>query len=99
MLSSGSPAPFRSIVFVRRLCKASALMNGRRSVATQDIRIVFALLPFLLPPHQTTTDLDYHMLRGASVKNLKKRYSEQEINDAQQRLISRHLDWEVFSKK
>lgn len=99
MLSNGDPAPFRSIVFIRRLCKACALMHGRRSVAIQDIRVVFALLPFLLPPHQTTTDLDYHLLRGASVNNLSKKYSMQEINDAQQRLISRHLDWELFSKK
>ena len=100
ILSNGKQKPFRAVNFVRRLAKASALMNNRTKVNHNDLRQVFALLPFFIPPEPISTDLDYLILLKPNSTSWKKYreelvdkagYSEDSIYAARQRLITKHL--------
>lgn len=97
-LSNGKPSTFRSIKFVRRLVKAHALMNGRNKVALEDIREIFALTPFFVPPYPTSTDLEYRICKGIPENTLLKHYSEHEIYEAHKRLVGKQINWGLIVK-
>ena len=97
-LSNGKPSTFRSIKFVRRLVKAHALMQGRDKVTLEDIREIFALTPFFVPPYPTSTDLEYQICRGIPENVLLKHYNEREIYEAHKRLVSKQVNWELIAR-
>jgi hypothetical protein len=98
MLSNGKHKPFRAINFIRRLCKANAVINKRDTVTDEDIRQVYALIPFFIPPEPLSTDLEYFILmKDKNTKweewkeMLKEKYDEESIYNARQRLIQKQL--------
>jgi len=100
LLSNGKQKPFRAVNFVRRLVKANAVMNNRKKVTDADLREVYALIPFFIPPEPMSTDLDYLILKKppkTSWKSYREMlideagYSENGIYDARQRLIRKQL--------
>lgn len=98
LLSNGKAKPFRAVNFVRRLVKANAVMNHREKVTKDDLREVYALIPFFIPPEPISTDLDYMILKKPNATSWKKYkeetlspYSDDSIYAARQRLIKKQL--------
>jgi len=87
---------FRSINFMRRMCKAHALAQNRRKVTIEDIQAIHSLLPFLIDSPQVGTDLEFHILQGESERDLLKRYTRTEIIKAQERLTAKGLNREML---
>lgn len=93
IMANGKPSNFRSISFIRRLVKAHALMNNRGKATMEDIRNVFALVPFFVPPYPTSTDLEYFLLKGTPMKILERNYRDREIYEAERRLVNKQVYW------
>ena len=92
LLANGKHPSFRSINFVRKLVKASAVMNGRDVVTKEDLNEVYSLIPFFVPPNPPSTDLEYFILKKVPTKDLIRHgYSERAIIDAKQRLFIKKL--------
>lgn len=98
LLSNGKQKPFRAVNFVRRLVKANAIMNNREKVSREDLREVYALIPFFIPPEPISTDLDWLILKKPKSVSWKKyreetleHYSDDSVYAARQRLIKKQL--------
>ena len=98
LLSNGKQKPFRAVNFVRRLVKANAIMNNREKVTRGDLREVYALIPFFIPPEPISTDLDWLILKKPKSVSWKKyreetleHYSDDSVYAARQRLIKKQL--------
>ena len=97
LMANGKHVSFRSIKFVRKLCKARALAAGHSEIKTEDIREVFSLIPFFIPPFPISTDLEYYLCNGVKESELSKHYEEEEIYRAKQRLLQKGLDWNYIA--
>jgi hypothetical protein len=91
---NGKSPHFRSIKFMRRLMKANALMNGRTEINQEDLGETYALCPFFVPPDDTSSDLDYLLLKqnqSAEAAELVQTYSTESIQAARTRLLRKQF--------
>jgi hypothetical protein len=96
LMSGNKPPAFRSIDFVRRLTKARAFSEGRTAANMDDIKEIYALIPFFVPPYPTATDLEYFLLMEFDRKILNEAgYSEDEIYDARTRIARKNIRWDL----
>jgi hypothetical protein len=96
MLGNGKPPHFRSIDFVRRLCKARAFSENRKEVLIDDIKEVYALTPFFVPPYPTATDLEYYLLMSYSHREIEGfGYAISEIETAEERIHKKGIHWDM----
>lgn len=96
ILANRKQEPFRAIVFTRRMIKAHAFAEGRTEVSMADVKEIFSLIPFFLPPYPSATDLEYLILKETPEDELKKLYLPNEIFEARSRLIKKRIGWDLM---
>ncbi len=92
---NGKSPHFRAIKFMRRLICANALAAGRKEITEEDLIEGYALCPFFIPPNETSTDLDWLILKTRTkdqanreqIIALIESYSPESIAGAKARLI------------
>jgi len=99
ILANGKHESFRPIVFIRRMVKAHAYIEGRREVGIEDIQEMFALVPFFIPPYTSSTDLEYLILKSYNDEELKSLYTNKEIYEAHERLAKKRITWAMMEKQ